>query len=766
MICNYCDNFDEAHDTDGVNGTCSKCGYGSGSYTVTFYEANADGKGYNSTPVATYTVGYGVSFTFPECTTVPDTYCFKGWMQSDNTPASVNTSESEISSLVGAGESIDITSSVTYYARYLTPWKGNSSGTQSDPYLITSADDWDDLSNIVNGGFYDYSGKYFKLTADIGTSDNPVTTMIGSSSNNAFRGNFDGGGHTLTVNYSISEDFCAPFRYTYGATIHDLVVAGSVKTTKKYAGGVVGRNGTGSLTLYNVVCSATVFKDESGRYEDSYIGGMVGYAINANIERCAFTGTIKCKGYYCQGFGGFLGQKTGTDGSSVTIKDCLFAPTSITLEGLTTKLSDVYTFASGSTDKVTITNCYYTQAFSDSYPNETSGECQGTRAYTIESDTEGLYLNYGNDSQTIAEMEAHVNDVTGYSSGVLYNRQFYTGGKTNVTFTPLTNEYGKGAADMTASAGTLTNNGNGTYTLAMNNGNSSVTASIETYGDLTLNDAAANTSTIETNSGQTKNVTLSGRKLYKDGNWNTLCLPFDVSEDYMKNSDHPFYGATIMELDTDGWYDSEGNCYDEEADGRHQTSFEAKTGILYLYFQTAKEIDARRPYLVRWGTPESPASGTIEDPVFYNSTIEASIPKTVRSGDGKVSFTGNYDPEDIEGNSYLYLGTGNQLYYPSSPRTINAFRAYFQLNGITAGDITNGTRMFFGEDSETTGIISIENGKLKIENEAGAVYDLQGRRVASSMFRSALPLGSSKNVQSSMLKKGIYIYKGMKRVIK
>jgi hypothetical protein len=31
------------------------------------------------------------------------------------------------------------------------------------------------------------------------------------------------------------------------------------------------------------------------------------------------------------------------------------------------------------------------------------------------------------------------------------------------------------------------------------------------------------------NGKQTESITLARRKLYKDGNWNTLCLPFDVT---------------------------------------------------------------------------------------------------------------------------------------------------------------------------------------------------------------------------------------------
>ena len=52
------------------------------------------------------------------------------------------------------------------------------SGSQAEPYLISSVEDWDALANSVNSGTTTYSGKYFKLTTDI---DNPVTTMVGNS---------------------------------------------------------------------------------------------------------------------------------------------------------------------------------------------------------------------------------------------------------------------------------------------------------------------------------------------------------------------------------------------------------------------------------------------------------------------------------------------------------------------------------------------------------------------------------------------------------
>ena len=236
-------------------------------------------------------------------------------------------------------------------------------------------------------------------------------------------------------------------------------------------------------------------------------------------------------------------------------------------------------------------------------------------------------------------------------------------------------------------------------------------------------------------------VTLQGRTLYKDGSWNTLCLPFNVTI-----SGSPLEGATIKELDVVTEY------------GVHKTGFDDSDGTLYLYFRDADatEIEAGKPYIVKWGNAEN-----IVNPVFNNVTMVNSpkTDRTITSADGRVSFVGNFAPNIInEGGdkTILYLGNGNKLYYPSGTKTINPFRAYFQLNGIEAGvpDTNNGgVRAFslhFGDEETITGIVGIEHGTLNMEHSADAGwYDLSGRKLA--MKPTA---------------KGIYIYNGKKRLIK
>ncbi len=60
------------------------------------------------------------------------------------------------------------------------------------------------------------------------------------TSDNRFRGRFDGKGHTLTVNYTATSDYCAPFRYIDAAKIMNLHVSGDITTGAKFAAGIAG----------------------------------------------------------------------------------------------------------------------------------------------------------------------------------------------------------------------------------------------------------------------------------------------------------------------------------------------------------------------------------------------------------------------------------------------------------------------------------------------------------------------------------------------
>ena len=117
-----------------------------------------------------------------------------------------------------------------------------------------------------------------------------------------------------------------------------------------------------------------------------------------------------------------------------------------------------------------------------------------------------------------------------------------------------------------------------------------------------------------------------------------------------------------------------------------------------------------------------------------------------------VTFKGTYACQSFDNanKSILYLGDGNLLYYPSAAMDINAFRAYFQLYGIEAGERPANIRLFFGGSDEDTGIKSLTPDPSPAgEGRAAAWYTLDGRKL-----------------QGEPKTKGIYIFNGKKIIIK
>lgn len=266
-----------------------------------------------------------------------------------------------------------------------------------------------------------------------------------------------------------------------------------------------------------------------------------------------------------------------------------------------------------------------------------------------------------------------------------------------------------------------------------------------TNATFTLANDADNGDAISTaaTSGKTYDVTLADRTLWKDGDWNTLCLPFSFSAEQIAASDLA------------------------DADIRALSSASFNGGTLTLNFtdeNVTTAIAAGTPYIIKWA---GNGTNNIVNPVFTGVTISnANNNVTCDLGNGNtISFKGTYEQLSYtnDDTSILFLGTANTLYYPVSNATIGAQRAYFELTGITAGEPKPGqsniTAFQLCFDGETDGIRTIDNGQLTVDNEAGAWYDLSGRKVSLSPIPS--PLGDGRK-----LPRGIYIHNGRKVVIK
>ena len=226
--------------------------------------------------------------------------------------------------------------------------------------------------------------------------------------------------------------------------------------------------------------------------------------------------------------------------------------------------------------------------------------------------------------------------------------------------------------------------------------------------------------------GSGKKVILHGRRFYQDGEWNTICLPFNLA---LEGS---FAGATLMELDLadDGTY-------------THATGLDGST--LYLNFKTATSITAGTPYIIKWGEPEGAASGylgtAIDSPIFANVNISNSTSTEVSFTGGK--FKGTYSPVPFTANdkSILFLGAENKLYYPDgTSTTINAFRAYFQLNDPVA---VKEFRLNFGEDDVVNEVNEVI---ASLEVNDNSWYDLQGRKLNGKPAQKGLYIVNGKKV--------------------
>ena len=247
---------------------------------------------------------------------------------------------------------------------------------------------------------------------------------------------------------------------------------------------------------------------------------------------------------------------------------------------------------------------------------------------------------------------------------------------------------------------------------------------------LFLADNADNTNNIDNNDEQTRNVVLSDRTLYKDGKWNTLCLPFDFTAAQIA-AHADFAGAKLMELDTNG-----------------TNGFDATDGTLYLAFKEATAIVAGVPYLVKWDA----AGDDFTSPVFSGVTIDAKASTTVSDADTglqEVQMVGCYSPVSVvaDDKSILFMGGDNTLYYSSVNRNIRSCRAYFSVPYIkqNAGVKARAFHLDFG-DEEATGILEISADSKEKKDDAW--YSLDGVRL------------SGKPTQ-----RGIYINNGNKVVI-
>ena len=233
-----------------------------------------------------------------------------------------------------------------------------------------------------------------------------------------------------------------------------------------------------------------------------------------------------------------------------------------------------------------------------------------------------------------------------------------------------------------------------------------VTVKVPVAKDYTLDENSVNTIEAYENA----NVTLK-RTFYKDGEWNTLCLPFAVAD-----AKTAFDGAELREVDTKK---SNGNT---------------------IVFKEATAIEAGKPYLIKWAN-SSAAAVNVEKKFEGVTLVAAATPVEVNEG---ISFKGFYKMTEANelGASVAAIGAGNKLFKVTEGK-MKGFRAAFVLSSGAEA-----TKYNVVIDGTATGIEDLVIDGVKAN---GRVYNLNGQYVGNSL---------------NGLQPGLYIQNGKKIVVK
>ena len=208
------------------------------------------------------------------------------------------------------------------------------------------------------------------------------------------------------------------------------------------------------------------------------------------------------------------------------------------------------------------------------------------------------------------------------------------------------------------------------------------------------------------------NVTLK-RTFYKDGEWNTLCLPFAVAD-----AKTAFDNAELREVDTKNSHDNT------------------------IVFKKATAIEAGKPYLIKWANSSS-AAVNVEKKFEGVTLVAAATPVVVK--EGGISFNGFYkmtEARELGGTSVAAIGAGSKLFTVGEGK-MKGFRAAFVLSSNAQA-----SKYKVVIDGTATGIedLVIDGAKAN-----GRVYNLNGQYVGNSL---------------NGLQPGLYIQNGKKIVVK
>ena len=556
--------------------------------------------------------------------------------------------------------------------------------------LIKSGDTWTVTIKDLKGCSGTFKLEY-KSNKSLKVTENSKKVNL-SNSGNLYSGTFDVAVGTTQL--------VLRFKASSNARIDDVVLtATSASDTKTATNVSFGTNSNKTFTFTEGKCSDGTFTTPTATEKDN-IAGTIKYSSDntAAISVDASTGALTFKGY---------GKATIT---------ATFTP------------NDTEKYAE-STDSYIVENKSDVVVF-DGADNAFEKMTQYSGSNTIIKDqtivdangTEYVFRTNGGKMGSCIQLRSKTGKITSptfdnFSNGYTVIITYGCGGKGYPTLSADGNsvkvkQQGDVGSGKGVEAKLLVSNSNAfTFACGDNYVKISKIEIVPNKVGVTLDETVDNT--IEAKAGV--NVTLK-RTMVK-GEWNTICLPFDVSAEQATAAFGE--GVKIAQLDDT----STGN-------------------ILNFVDMSECGMEAAVPYLIK-----PTVAATTEEYSFKGVEIkEAAVtPRKVKTN-GNLYFNGIYNKMDVttdasSGYYAAFLGANNTIFKAKDGGTMKGFRAYF---AIPKSASASALRVVI--DGTAT---SIKNIDSEVVESNAPVYNLQGQRV-----------------DGNNLTPGIYVKAGKKFVVK
>lgn len=299
-------------------------------------------------------------------------------------------------SAAGAGALLHRTAHLGFRRHPPNEFLSGGSGTQDDPWLISTAADLKALADILNSGnasTYDahgddcgagnFHGYYFKQTADIDLQGIENWEPIGYNGSTYFAGNYDGNGYIIrnakstgkvdVDGYATAGIFgWVAFGSVSNLHIENVTFSAAGDGNYAYAGGLAGTVYASEIT--NCSVSNSKISSTAAYNSNNCAGSLAGYFVGSTFSKCAANNNSVTSTSYS---GGFVGEQDddyeGVDASKFV--DCYVAGSTV---NVSSPNSNGFSMAGGFCGEVTgdvldLTNCFvYDTAVSVTADNMTT----------------------------------------------------------------------------------------------------------------------------------------------------------------------------------------------------------------------------------------------------------------------------------------------------------------------------------------------------------------------------------------------------------